>query len=165
MLYRTFPAAVASATPDSVKRATPEALRQFHDRYYAPNNAILCLVGDVKVDQAVALIKKYFGDWKSHPVQAPDPGRLPAPAPFKIYLVNRPQSVQTNIVAGDYAVKRSDADFIPLTVTNRVLGGGPQARLFLNLREEHGYTYGAYSFFNADVYPAPGRPSPKCITT
>ena len=153
VLYRTFPAAVASATPDSVKRATPEALRQFHDRYYAPNNAILCLVGDVKVDQAVALIKKYFGDWKSHPVQAPDPGRLPAPAPFKIYLVNRPQSVQTNIVAGDYAVKRSDADFIPLTVTNRVLGGGPQARLFLNLREEHGYTYGAYSFFNADVYP------------
>ena len=69
VLYRTFPAAVASATPDSVKRATPEALRQFHDRYYAPNNAILCLVGDVKVDQAVALLKKYFGDWKNHPVR------------------------------------------------------------------------------------------------
>jgi predicted Zn-dependent peptidase len=60
--------------------------------------------------------------------------------------------VQTNIVVGDYAVRRADPEFIPLTVMNRILGGGPSARLFLNLREEKGYTYGVYSRFSADIY-------------
>ena len=61
--------------------------------------------------------------------------------------------MQTNILAGDFAVRRADPDYIPLTVMNRVLGGGPSARLFLNLREKHGYTYGAYSSFSSDIYP------------
>jgi predicted Zn-dependent peptidase len=82
-------------------------------------------------------------------------GPLPSPAPSKIYLVNRPDSVQTNIVAGDYAVRRADPEYIPLQVANQVLGGGPQARLFLNLRENKGYTYGAYSSISAGIYPGP----------
>jgi zinc protease len=155
VLYRGFPAAVYSATPDSVKRVSPDQLKRFHDQYYVPGNAILGVIGDVKVEQVVPLIRKYFGEWKDHPVKPVDTGTVPPPSPFKIYLINRPNSVQTNIVAGDYTVRRSDPDFIPLTVMNQVVGNGPQARLFLNLREEHGYTYGAYSFFAADTYPGP----------
>jgi predicted Zn-dependent peptidase len=155
VLYRGFPAAVVSATADSVKRAAPGQLKDFHDRYYVPSNAILGVTGDVKPDEIVVLIKKHFGEWKNHPVSSPSFGTLPPAPAATIYLVNRPNSVQTNIVAGDYAVRRTDADFIPLAVTNRVLGGGPSARLFLNLREEHGYTYGAYSFFTSDVYRGP----------
>lgn len=152
VLYREFPAAVFSATPDSVNRAAPARLKEFHDRYYMPSNAILGVVGDVNTDEITKLVKKYFGDWKGQPVDAPSLGELPPPAPMKIYLVDRPGSVQTNIVTGDYGARRVDPDYIPLYVMNRVLGGGPQARLFLNLREEKGYTYGAYSGVGDDIY-------------
>ena len=153
VLYRDFPASVVSATPESVKAVTPEKLKEFHRRYYAPNNATLGVVGDVQFDQIVALIKKHFGDWENHPVASPALTPVPQPTAKKIVLVDRPDSVQTNILAGDYAVRRADPDFIPLTVMNRVLGGGPSARLFLNLREEKGYTYSIYSYFTSDIYP------------
>jgi len=152
VLYRGFPAAVVSATTESVKRVTPAELKEFHDRYYAPSNAILGVVGDVKPDEILEIIKRHLDEWKSRAVTPPSLAALPPPVPATIYLVNRPNSVQTNIVIGDYSLRRTDPDFIPLTVTNRVLGGGPSARLFLNLREEHGYTYGAFSFFTTDTY-------------
>jgi len=157
VLYGDFAASVVSATPESLKAMTTAQLKDFHDRYYVPNNALLGVVGDVQFDQVVSLIQKAFGDWKSHPVTPPDFGRISPPAPTKITLVDRPDSVQTNILAGDFAVRRADPDFIPLTVMNRVLGGGASARLFLNLREKHGYTYGAYSYFNSDIYPGAWR--------
>jgi len=154
-LYRDFPAAEVSATPESMKALTAEKLQEFHDRSYVPNNAILGVVGDVQYEQIVSLIAKYFGGWKNQPVAPPALGPLPPPPPTRIALVDRPGSVQTNILAGDYAVRRADPDYVPLTVMNRILGGGPSARLFLNLRENKGYTYGAYSFFTADIYPGP----------
>ena len=152
VLYGNFPASVVSATPDSVKKATVEDLKKFHDEYYAPNNAVLAIVGDLDPDQAFALVNKYFGGWKSHSVQEAKLDDVPAPAPARIWLVDRPGSVQTNILAGEYSVRRSDPDYIPLRVLNRVFGEGPAARLFLDLREEKGYTYGAYSNFSAHNY-------------
>jgi len=153
VLYQDFPASVVSATPESMKRISPENLKEFHARYYVPDNALLGVVGDVQFDQIVSIVQKYFGGWKSTAVTPPVVGKLPPPAPAKITLVDRPSSVQTNILAGDFAVRRNDPDYIPLMVMNRILGGGPSARLFLNLRENHGYTYGAYSFFTSDTYP------------
>jgi predicted Zn-dependent peptidase len=157
VLYGDFAAAIVSATPESLKAMTPAQLKDFHDRYYVPNNALLGVVGDVQFDQVVALVQKYLGGWQSHPVASPDLGRISPPAPTKITLVDRPDSVQTNILAGDFALRRADPDYIPLTVMNRVLGGGASARLFLNLREKHGYTYGAYSSFSSDIYPGAWR--------
>jgi zinc protease len=155
VLYRDFPASVVSATSDSLKMATPDLLKKFHDEYYVPNNVILGVVGDFKTADMISDIKKYFGEWKSSSVPPLNLGPLPPLAPSKIYLVNRPDSVQTNIIAGDYAVRRADPEYIPLQVANQVLGGGPQARLFLNLRENKGYTYGAYSSFSGSIYPGP----------
>jgi predicted Zn-dependent peptidase len=157
VLYGDFAAAVVSATPESLKAMSTAQLKDFHDRYYVPNNALLGVVGDVQFDEVVSLIQKALGAWKSHPVTSPDLGRISPPAATKITLVDRPNSVQTNILAGDFAVRRADPDFIPLTVMNRVLGGGASARLFLNLREKHGYTYGAYSSFTSDIYPGVWR--------
>jgi predicted Zn-dependent peptidase len=157
VLYGDFAASIVSATPESLKAMATAQLKEFHDRYYVPNNALLGVVGDVQFDQVVSLIQKSFDGWKSHPVAPPDLGKISPPAPTKITLVDRPGSVQTNIVTGDFAVRRADPDFIPLTVMNRVLGGGPSARLFLNLREKHGYTYGAYSYFTSDIYPGAWR--------
>jgi predicted Zn-dependent peptidase len=159
VLYGDFAAAIVSATPESIKAMTTAQLKDFHERYYVPNNALLGVVGDVQFDQVVSLVQKSFGGWKSHPVAPPDLGKISPPAPAKITLVDRPDSVQTNILAGDFAVRRADPDYVPLTVMNRVLGGGPSARLFLNLREKHGYTYGAYSYFTSDIYPGAWRAS------
>jgi zinc protease len=152
-IYRDFPASVQSATPDSLKKAAPEALKSFHDKYYAPNNAILAVAGDVTVAQAKELVAKYFGGWKNHAIEGAGFGTVGAPAAAKVYLVDRPGSVQSNILAGGLSLRRSDPDFIPLAVTNRILGGGGASRLFANLREEKGYTYGAYSRVSSDVYP------------
>jgi predicted Zn-dependent peptidase len=151
-VYQTFPASVTLPTAESIKAATPERLKEFHDRYYVPSNAILGIVGDVKQDDIMGLVRKYFGDWRGAPVPKQDWSRLPQPSATKISLVDRPDSVQTNILAGNYGARRSDPDYPALIVMNQVLGGGPQARLFLNLREEHGYTYGAYSRAGDDKY-------------
>jgi len=157
VLYGDFAAAVVTATPQSLKTMSSAQLKDFHDRYYVPNNALLGVVGDVQFDQVVSLIQKHFGAWKSHPVAPPDLGKISPPAASKVTLVDRPDSVQTNILAGDIALRRADPDFIPLTVMNRVVGGGASGRLFLNLREKHGYTYGAYSSFTSDIYPGVWR--------
>ncbi len=152
VLYRAFPAAAMAPTEDSIHAVTRDNLRTFHDEYYVPNNAILGVVGDVQADEVVELIRRYFGDWKNRALPRTDLSPLPPPAAYKIYLVDRPGSVQTNIVAGDYGARRIDPDYVALTVMNRILGGGPTGRLFLNLREEKGYTYGAYSSVGDDIY-------------
>lgn len=152
-MYGDFPASVQSATSESVQQATPEALKGFHEKYYAPNNAILAIAGDVTVAQAKELTAKYFGAWKNRPVPPVSLGGVPAPAAARILLVDRPGSVQSNILTGAFSLRRSDPDYIPLSVANRILGGGAAARLFTNLREEKGYTYGAYSRLNAELFP------------
>ena len=151
-LYGDFPAAITLPTPESIKSTSVERLKEFHERYHVPSNALLAVVGDIKADEFLELSRKSFGEWKGPPVPKSDWSHLPPPSPAKIYLVDRPDSVQTNIVAGDYGGRRTDRDYIALSVMNRVVGGGPQARLFLNLREAHGYTYGAYSRVGDDKY-------------
>ena len=152
-VYGDFPASVQSPTLDSLKKASPEALKGFRDKYYAPNNAILAVAGDLTVAQATELAKKYLGAWKNHPIEAGGMGTVNAPSAAKVYLVDRPGSVQSNILAGGLSLRRADPDYIPLAVMNRILGGGAAARLFSNLREEKGYTYGAYSRVSSDLYP------------
>lgn len=151
-VYGDFPASVSLPTQASIQAMTPASLKAFHDRYYVPSNAILGVIGDVQADELKAMAAKAFGDWKGEPVAKPDWSHIPPAASAKIYLVDRPGSVQTNIVAGDLGARRVDKDYVALEVMNRVLGGGPSARLFLNLREEHGYTYGAYSRVGDDEY-------------
>jgi zinc protease len=152
-VYSDFPAAIQSTTSATLQKVGPDALKDFHDKYYAPNNAILAIAGDVTVAQAKELATKYFGAWKNHPVPAVKVGTVAPPTAAKIYLVDRPNSVQSNILAGGLALRRADPDFISLAVTNRILGGGSAARLFSNLREDKGYTYGAYSRVSSELYP------------
>lgn len=153
-LYGNGPAAIVSATPASVQGVTAEQLKQFHDQHYAPNNSMLGVAGDFDTRQMTALIEKYFSGWKQQKSAGatPVPG---APAPYKIYLVDRSDSVQTNILTGELAVPRNHPDYLPLRVMNHVLGEGTTGRLFMNLREDKGYTYGAYSSLDADTYARP----------
>jgi predicted Zn-dependent peptidase len=76
-------------------------------------------------------------------------------ATSKIFLVDRPGSVQTNLVLGNLAIDRNNPDYPALRVMNQVLGGGSNGRLFRNIREEKGYTYGAYSRIEAGRFVGP----------
>jgi len=154
-LYGGTPAAVVSPNPASVNSASSEQLKQFHAQHFVPNTAILGVAGDFETKQMSALVQKYFGAWKASASGSPKPPEIPAADSFKILLVDRPDSVQTNILAGELAIPENHPDYVALRVMNRVLGEGTAARLFLNLREDKGYTYGAYSRFDADTYPRP----------
>lgn len=154
VLYGDGPLAMASPTRDSIARVTPEDLKRFHAQHYRPGNTILGAIGDFKTGDMRGLIEKYFAAWSG----ASEPPislatKRGEPEPTRITLVDRPGSVQTYIIGGTRGIRRTDPEYYGLQVMNQILGGGPQARLFLDLREEHGYTYGAYSNFNAEIYP------------
>ena len=152
VIYGDTPMAIASSTKESIEKITAENLKQFHDKHYVPGNSILGITGDFRAADMRVTIEKYFGAWSgaAEPVeQFPAAGSSQA---TKITLVDRPGSVQTVIFGGDRTIRRTDPEYYGLVVMNQILGGGPQARLFLDLREEHSLTYGAYSRLSADVY-------------
>ena len=153
VVYGDTPMSIASPTKDSIDQITGDNLKQFHDQHYVPGNTILGITGDFKSADMRALIEQYFGAWSgaAEPAQKFS-GSAPA-QPTKITLVDRPGSVQSVIFGGDRSVERTDPEYYPLVVMNQVVGGGPQSRLFLDLREEHSLTYGSYSRLSADVYP------------
>jgi zinc protease len=156
-VYGSHPASVVSSTPESIDVITPDMLAKWHRERYAPQNAILGITGDVKASEIVPKLEKLLAAWKKTDLKEELPPN-PMPASSKrVILVNRPNSVQTTVALGNIAIDRRDPDYIALTVMNHILGGGPAARLFLNLREEKGYTYGVYSTFTALKYPGPWR--------
>ncbi len=136
---------------------TTETLRKWHDDRYTPQNSILGITGDVKTAELLPKLENWLGRWKKTDLKEVLP---PNPKPStlkKVYLVDRPGSVQTSLMMGNIGIDRRDPDDIAMTVLDHVLGGGAAARLFVNLREEKGYTYGAYSTFSALKHPAPWR--------
>jgi zinc protease len=152
VLYGDAPLGVASATKESVEKVTVADLKKFHGDHFRPGNTILGVTGDFHADEMKAMIEKYFGAWSGAAEPPVKLAAMPKPEAAKITLVDRPNSVQTNFVAGDRGVRRSDPEYYALTVMNQVEGGGPQSRLFLDLREEHSLTYGAFSRTDADIY-------------
>ena len=151
-LYGDHPAARIALSAAEIQQLTPEMLRQFHATHYKPNNAIFAIVGDVKPAEIVARLEKTFGSWQRSEVPATTISKVKETGATKIYLIDRPGSVQTNLLLGNLTIERTDPDYFALEVMNRVVGGGPSSRLFLNLREDKGYTYGAYSSVSSSKY-------------
>ena len=156
-VYGSHPASVVSATNESIDSITPEMLAKWHDERYAPQNGILGITGDVKAAEIVPKLERLLGAWKKSDLKETLPPNPKPAASKRVFLVNRPNSVQTTVALGNIAIDRRDPDYILMTVMNQILGGGAAGRLFLNLREEHGYTYGVYSNFAASKYPGPWR--------
>jgi predicted Zn-dependent peptidase len=151
-VYGGHPAAVVATTAAALDAMTPAALAQWHARY-SPQNAILGIVGDVHTAALMPKVRKWFGAWKKSDIKEELPPN-PSPAKaFRIYIVDRPGSVQTTLWVGNIAIDRKDPDYIPFSVMNQIIGGGPAGRLFMNLRENKSYTYGYYSSFQALKYP------------
>jgi len=155
VVFGDHPASRVSATPAALDALTREALVAFHKAHYAPDHAVLAIAGDITVPQARQKVEAALGGWNKAgamiaPVQQPAPIAGPS-----VSLIARPNSVQTTLFVGTQGIERTDPDYDALTVANRVLGGGPSARLFERLREQKGYTYGAASTFSAGRYRGP----------
>ncbi len=137
-------------TDKSVNNITLDMCQQYYKTYYRPNTAYLAIVGDITLKEAKPLIKKYFGKWEAADVPSYSYKTPQAPSADEVVLVDRPASVQS-VVKVTYPVnlKIGSPDAIKASVMNTVLGGGTY-RLFNNLRETHGYTYGAYSRLSAN---------------
>ncbi len=149
-VYGSHPAARISPTLASLDRLTREDLVAFHRAHYLPDRAVLAIAGDVSMLQARVVVESKLGGWTKPAVSVtttvPDPTPV---AESKIYFVARPHSVQTNLLVGSQAIERTSADYDVMSVMNKIIGGGPMGRLFLHLREEKGYTYGATSALDA----------------
>src|SRR5687767_3487481 len=155
VVYGNHPAAVYSTTPAVLDAMTPEMLAAWHRDRYVPQNAILGIAGDVKASEVIAKLKAALAGWKRTDYKENLPANPKPVADAKIYLIDRPNSVQSTITMGNIAIDRRHPDYIPVVVMNSIVGGGASARLFLNLREEKGYTYGVYSNFTAVKYSGP----------
>jgi zinc protease len=133
----------------ALEKTTRDDLVTFHRARYVPEHAVIAIAGDISMADAMKKIQARLGGWKKTGTPAPqvaDPAVLQKSG---IFLVERPNSVQTNFIVGVQAIRRTDPDYFALTVLNKVIGGGPTGRLFRHLREEKGYTYGAYSNIDA----------------
>ncbi len=137
-----------AGSPSSVEGIGPEQIREFADRHYEPSRAGLVVVGDVEFSEVLALAGRYFGDWEGRPAQRPDLSFEPRFRERRIFIVDRPGSVQSEIRIGQVGASRSTPHYFPLKILNTVLGGAFTSRLMLNLREEQGFTYGIRSRFS-----------------
>jgi zinc protease len=151
-IYGEHPAAFITPPVSSIKRLSSKDLANFHSTYYRPNNAILAIVGDVTLKEMLPKIEKAFGDWQKADVPATTIPSAPSQAASRIFLIDRPGSVQTVLQLGTLGIERTNPNYFSLLLADRILGGGPAARLFMNLREDKGYTYGAYSNFGGSKF-------------
>jgi len=147
-----LPEARVSETAESLDALTAQRLAEWHHQRYVPQNSLLAIAGDVDTKALVVKLATDLGGWARTQQADQPPPATKAVAARHVYLVDRPNSVQTTLWLGNVAIDRRDPNYIPVVVANRILGGGPSARLFLNLREEKGYTYGVYSGFTAVRY-------------
>lgn len=152
VIYGDHPAARVMMSPEGLDRATRDALVAFHKAHYVPDAAIIAIVGDITFAEARKKVEAKFGGWKKAGVTVPAVQDPPAVGRAKIYLVDRPNSVQTSLIIGAAGIDRTNPEYDAMSVMNTVIGGGPTGRLFLNLREEKGWTYGAYSSLSALRY-------------
>ncbi len=135
-------------TATSLKGFTVADLRQFHARHYVPSNATLIVTGDVTAASVVPQLESAFGAWKgAAPARSPVPTAAQLTA-RTVYLIDKPGAPQAQIRIGWVGVPRSTQEYFALRVLNTVLGGAFTSRLNQNLREQHGYAYGASSAFD-----------------
>ena len=140
---------------ESVERVSLADVDAFYKRYFLPNNAYLVIVGDVDAGDLKKHVKKLFGKWKKGDLSTDAIPEVSNVNSTQIDFVNMPNAVQTEVsVQNTVSLRKKDADYFPLLIANGILGGGGEARLFLNLREDKGYTYGSYSRMGNNKYTA-----------
>lgn len=140
-------------TEQSINKIQLADVQNVYKKYYAPDNAYLVIVGDVKFDKVKPMVEKAFNNWKKADTKFPALEPASNVAKTEINVVDVPSAVQSVVSVGNLnTLKMKDPNYFPATIANYILGGGGEARLFMNLREKNGFTYGAYSDMSASKY-------------
>lgn len=144
-LYESHPYAKNFMRLDHIRRAGRERVKTAYQDHYSPAGAMALFAGPVSPARSLELASRFWGGWTAvAPADVHYPDRPESPGP-RVHIVDRPGSVQVRLLVGIRSLPADDGNFIRLRLMNQVLGGGASSRLFLKLREEKGYTYGAYS--------------------
>ena len=131
-----------NGTPASVQAITRDDLRAFHETYYAPNNALLGIVGDIDAEEAFAAAERVFGDWERKTLPSPPSATVLEPT-SRVVIIDKPGSVQTAIRVGQVGLARASPDYLAFDVAIKILGGEGGNRLGSVLRTERSLTYAA----------------------
>ncbi len=152
-----------SGSEESVRQLTPADLQSFYRSRFIPNNATLIIAGDVTAAQIEKKIGQLFGGWQRGTVAPFTVGVAPKASATTVYLIDKPGAAQSSFRIGSIGVPRSTTDYFPLDVMNTILGGSFTSRLNQNLRETHGYTYGAGSRFDMRQSAGPFTASAEIV--
>ena len=141
-------------TEESINNVTFNDVKGYYSKYFQPSEAYLVVLGDIDVTSIKTLIEKHFSPWQNTEYEKISLPKANAnPAQLEINFVDMPNAVQSNIsLTSNVKLKMSDDDYHAVLIANKILGGGFNSYLNMNLREEHGYTYGARSSLAADKY-------------
>src|SRR5713101_772753 len=165
VMFGNHPYSVIAPTPESIDATTRDRLVDFHGSKFVPNNAFFIIAGDIRPDSLLKKIDGLFGEWKKGEISNDDFPAPPQRNSRAAYLVDRPGSAQSNIVIANAGITRTSPDYFPMLLMHTVLGANASSRLFMNLREEKGYTYGAYSNLDARRTAGTFRASAEVRTT
>jgi zinc protease len=149
VIFGEHPYSLVSPTPESLDAMSRDTLRDFHRTMLVPDNAVMIVVGDVVRETVLERLESLFGQWEQRPIPQSTFPAPPVRSSRSAYVVDRPGSAQSNIVIANLAINRTHPDFFPMLLLNTILGSNASSRLFMNLREDKGYTYGAYSSLDA----------------
>jgi zinc protease len=149
VMFGEHPYSRISPTPASLDAMARETFTDFHQKSFTSDQAVLVVVGDVDPDETVAKLERLFGAWNS--ASSSKASFLAPPERYAriLYIIDRPGSAQSNIVIANAGITRTSDDYFPMLLMHTILGANASSRLFMNLREEKGYTYGAYSSLDA----------------
>ncbi len=149
VMFGDHPYAFVAPTIESIDLSTRNDFVAFHKANFVPNNAVFVAVGDVSFDQVVQQLESLFSTWSRGAELVTDFPAPPVRTKRTAYLVDRPGSAQSNIVIANSAITRTNPNYFSMLLMHTVFGATASSRLFMNLREEKGYTYGAYSNLDA----------------
>jgi zinc protease len=146
LIYGTHPYGhLDGGTLGSIPKIRRGDLVKFHDTYYAPNISSLAIVGDLPTPESFKLAEQWFGSWARRDVPQRTVAEFPKLDGRRILIVDKPDSVQTEIRVGHTTVGRKDPDYFNVLVASYILGGSGSGRIYQTLRVERGLTYGAYT--------------------
>ena len=132
-----------SGTEESVMQIDRQSLINYHNEWFKPNNATMIIVGDVEMDQMKPMLEKHFKNWKSGIVPEKDIADVSVAKSDSVYLIDRPGSQQSIVLAANIAPGKGDSDDLAIESMNDVIGGSFTSRINMNLREDKGWAYGA----------------------
>ncbi|HMQ79926.1 MAG TPA: pitrilysin family protein [Ignavibacteria bacterium] len=143
----------AEGTEATVKNMTSKDLRDFYKMNYYSGNLIIAFVGDITIEEALKLTEEKFSNLPHDGINRVNSFRFnESDGTTKVYVINKAGAVQSNLRVGHLGIPRNNPDYIAVTIMNTILGGYFGSRINYNLREKHGFTYGARSYFNPHLY-------------